>query len=51
MATNGGKSNADAIVPAFGDDFRADPGGIAERDRKRLCSERVAISPATLDAD
>ena len=24
-----------AIVPAFGDDFRPDPGGIAERDRKR----------------
>ena len=24
-----------AIVPAFGDDFGADPGGIAERDRQR----------------
>ena len=30
-----------AMVPAFGDHFRADPGGIAERDRQRSDSERV----------
>ena len=31
-AKNGGRLNAVAMVPAFGDDLGPDPGGIAERD-------------------
>ena len=52
MATKGGSSNSRAVIPAFGDDFRADARRIAERNRERRMGGACHQPPAlTSSAD